>query len=329
MLSRSKLAALGALLCAIVLILGGTLAGEDRTYEVSGRVRLGGKSPGRLPVMVFLDGAVTPFAASALTDPSGKFKFKRLLPGMYRLTVVVAGWGRSEETIDVGPSTADRGGRVVRDVEFRKEAGWDGGATVSPAELALPADAVKAYQKAESALGRRDVEKAIEELEKAVALAPDYSDAWNRLGTIAYQTRRYEEAERYFTEALRCDPRSYAATVNLGAAQLVLGKLDLALETNRAAVKERPDDPLAHSQLGQVYFALNRLDQARDSLQMAKSLDPGHFSWPQLVLAEIYRQWGDHEAVARELREFLRYHPDASAAPKLRELLAELESRGY
>ncbi len=329
MRSLSKLAGIAVLLCGITPGPAGLVSGEERTYEISGRVRLGGKSPGPLPVMVFLDGAVTPFAASTRTDPAGKFRFKGLLPGMYRLTVVVGGWGRSEETIDVGPSTADRRGRVVRDVEFRKEAGWDGGATVSPAELTLPANAVKAYQRAESALGRRDIDRAVEELKKAVALAPDYSDAWNRLGTIAYQTRRYQDAEQYFTEALRCNPESYAATVNLGAAQLVLGKLELALETNRAAVRARPDDPLAHSQLGQVYFALDRLDQARDSLQMAKSLDPGHFSWPQLVLAEIYRRWGDHESVARELREFLRYHPDAAAAPKLQELLKELEGRGY
>jgi hypothetical protein len=53
----------------------------------------------------------------------------------------------------------------------------------------------------------------------------------------------------------------------------------------------------------------------------ARELDPAHFSFPQLVLAEIYRQRGTHEALARELDQFLRLHPDIDGAEYLREVL--------
>lgn len=313
----------------IPLLLAFNLTAADNTFELSGKVRIGEKGPGKLTVAVYLEGATSPYSAHTLTDPAGNYKFKNVEAGMYRLTVVVAGWGQTEETVSIGPSTADRRGRIKRDVRFQKSAGFDGGATVSATDLTLSRKAARHYEKADERLSRRDVDGAIRELEEAVKESPTFSAAWNRLGTIAFQSSRFTDAERYFTEALRHDPASYPPKVNLGAAQFALGKLEPALETNREAVKARPDDPLAHSQLGQVLFALGRPDSAEDSLRMAKSLDPGHFSWPQLVLAEIYRRRQDFHSMAAELSDFLKHHPDSPPAPQLTELLEGLRREGF
>jgi tetratricopeptide (TPR) repeat protein len=170
-------------------------------------------------------------------------------------------------------------------------------------------------------LGQHDVPGAIQYLRNALDLAPQFSAAWNNLGTIAYQSGEYENAEKHFREALRHDPDSYAPLVNLGGALLSLNRAEDALRINLQAVKERPDDALAHSQLGQSYLRVGQIEPAERHLKQAKALDVRHFSFPQLVLAEIYALKEDHPAFVAELEEFLRYHPDSKLVPGVTQAL--------
>jgi tetratricopeptide (TPR) repeat protein len=142
--------------------------------------------------------------------------------------------------------------------------------------------------------------------------------AWNYLGTIAYTTRRYADAESYFRKALEKDPDSYSPLVNLGGALLALDRTEESLEVNRKAVRAKPDDPLAQSQLGMSYYYLGRYEEAESHLKQAKSLDAGHFTLPQILLASIYERRRDPEAAIRELEDFLKRHPDSDRAPAVR-----------
>jgi hypothetical protein len=59
-------------------------------------------------------------------------------------------------------------------------------------------------------------------------------------------------------------------------------------------------------------------------LERARTIDPAHFSHPQLLLAEIYVRQGAKNAAAGVLEEFLRYHPDWPQGPQLRAKIGEL-----
>jgi tetratricopeptide (TPR) repeat protein len=161
-------------------------------------------------------------------------------------------------------------------------------------------------------------------LRRAVELAPNYAQAWNHLGTIAYQTRRYEEAEKLFRRALEADQEAYEPLVNLGGVLVTLDRYDEAWKYNLHAVLRRPQDALAQSQMGMTYFGLKRLDLAEKYLLEAVRLDAGHFSHPQLLLAEIYLRRGRRAAAAGVLEDFLKRHPDWPQAEKLRDTIAEL-----
>src|SRR5690606_21594880 len=95
-------------------------------------------------------------------------------------------------------------------------------------------------------------------------------------------------AERHFRRALKEDPSSYPPLVNLGGALLALGKHEEALKINERAVRRAPEDALAHSQLGMSYVQARDFAKAELHLRQAIALDPGHFSAPQLVLADLY-----------------------------------------
>jgi tetratricopeptide (TPR) repeat protein len=197
---------------------------------------------------------------------------------------------------------------------------------VAATQLSVPDRARAEYQKAQERLRQHDVPGAVERLKNALEMAPQFSAAWNNLGTIAYQSGEYETAEKHFREALRHDPDSYAPLVNLGGTLLSLNRVQEALSINLEAVKERPDDALAHSQLGQSYFRVGQIEPAETHLKQAKALDVRHFSFPQLVLAQIYAHKEDSMAMVAELEEFLQYHPDSKLAVGVSQALEKVRA---
>lgn len=279
--------------------------------------------------LVFLHGGTLPYNNSARVGLDGKFKFEKLLQGSYVLIVAVSGQGEMRRTIDIGPSLADKKGAIREVIKFEPVASPDGIEVVQKSQLAVPKAAAEELQRSLQALSKNDVEGAKKHVRLALDLAPHFAQAWNELGVISYQTADYPAAEQHFRRALQEDPGAYWALVNLGGALLALGKNNEALEINQRAVKRAPEDALAHSQLGKSYFQLGDYGKAETHLRQAKALDPGHFSAPQVTLADLYYLEGRYEARIRELEEYLKYHPDGYFAERVRKLLKEArENRG-
>jgi tetratricopeptide (TPR) repeat protein len=302
-------------------LLAGRLLAAD--FELAGRI------VPETQASVSLHGATSPFESATLSDLRGRFRFRKLAQGAYTVAVFEPGRGEVRETVEVGPGSANAAGLVTitlrldsakvesADTRLRR-------ATVSARELAMPPLARKEYQAAQKSLSRRDADAARAHLEHAVEVAPQFCAAWNELGTIAYQSRRYQDAERYFRRALEADAQAYEPLVNLGGVLLNLGKLDEALQHNLYAVLQRPNDALANSQLGMSYFLRGDPDSAMKYLTASKQLDPAHFSHPQLMLAEIHLRRNEREAAVSELRDFLNRHPDALEAPEVKAQIARL-----
>jgi Tfp pilus assembly protein PilF len=59
-------------------------------------------------------------------------------------------------------------------------------------------------------------------------------------------------------------------------------------------------------------------------LERARTLDPAHFSHPQLFLAEIHLRRGEQREAALVLEEFLEHHPDYPQAAIVRRNIVEL-----
>jgi tetratricopeptide (TPR) repeat protein len=307
----------------IALAIAADLCLAGRGYELNGRI---------IPeshASVALFGATTPFHTDTLADSRGHFRIRGLEAGEYTVAVFIPGRGEARRTVEIGPSTADRKGRVgitinVEDSRALSPEALRGTETVSTRELAIPESARHEYAEAQKDLARRDTTAAIDHLEKAVEIAPQLAAAWNNLGTIAYQSRDFAHAESYFRKSLDQDPGSFEPLVNLGGVLLTVGKLDEALKYNQYAVLRRPNDALANAQLGMSYFALGNLDVAVKYLETAKRIDPAHFSYPQLTLAEIHLRRNERAAAAEEFRDFLKRHPDAPVAASIRAALEKL-----
>jgi len=292
-------------------------------YELSGQVKPEAEA------YVSLYGATSPFAAAGQTDPDGHFTFKKLEGGAYTLAIFIPARGEARQTVEVGRGTADARGRVVlnldlKDSDFVYADVVRRRNSISAGQLAVPDKALHDYAEAQKDLGRRDVDSAVKRLQDAVALAPQFTAAWNELGTIAYQTQKYERAEQCFRAALAHDARAFEPLVNLGGVLINLGKYSEAWEYNLQAVLARPNDALANSQFGMTYFEMDNYDLALKYLERARQIDPSHFSHPQLFMAEIHLRRKERGAAADDMEDFLKHHPDWPQAAKMRETIADL-----
>jgi tetratricopeptide (TPR) repeat protein len=277
-------------------------------YDLDGRIAPAARAS------ISLHRVLSPYAANTLCEPDGHFRFKKLEPGAYTVSIFIPSRGEARQTVEVGPSTSDDRQRVSVKLEL-KDGDFVADAlkryhAVTARQLAIPAKAMHEYEEAQRAVGRNDVAEATARLEKAVAIAPHFAPAWNHLGTIAYQTQQYPRAAECFRRALDCDPELYEPLVNLGGVLLNLNHPREAYDYNLHAVLTRPNDALANSQFGMTYWYLGNLDMAEKYLRKAVELDPAHFSHPQLLLAEIHKRRGDLDAVAADLASFKRHHPD-------------------
>jgi tetratricopeptide (TPR) repeat protein len=306
----------GTLAVCVWLVFGAPAA---TSFAVNGTVEPAGQA------VVWLYGATSPFSASTLTDDGGRFHFSGILPGSYTLGVITTAHGEWRQTIDVGPGVADAKGRVnvrVRIDEAKSLA--EHRDIISARELSIPDSARKEYGKAEQRLSKHDADGAVAHLQRATELAPQFTAAWNTLGTLAYHAQQYAQAERYFRKALAADPGEYEPLVNLGGVMINLGQYRESWSFNKLAVSKQPNDALAHAQLGMACFALGKLDAAESELREAIRLDPRHFSNPQLLLADIYEQERKPEAAADILEQFLKLHPDFPQAAQIRGRIAKL-----
>jgi Flp pilus assembly protein TadD len=298
---------------------------REPAYELVGKLIVKERGAARRAV-ILLFSTSTPFSTHTLIDPAGNFKVKRLPAGTYTLVVAIPRAGEVSTTVEIGPSFADARNRVRVEVAFDRESARPDDHGVSAVALSVPENAKSEYRRAVKALGKQDTKKAIAHLKRAVSIAPQFADAWNTLGTVAFQSNRFHDAESCFREALKQDSRAYEPLVNLGGALLSLGRFLEALPVNLQAVRTRPRDPLAHSQLGQSYYQLGQFDPAEAQLKQAKSLDRAHFSFPQIILALIYQQRHDTTAEVAELEEFLKLHPDSRFASAAQKRLHELRA---
>ena len=222
---------------------------KAETYELRGTIVKaddGKPVKGSYPT-IFLRSVTTPFTTSTLAGPSGKFTFKNLSPSPYRLTIAVPRWGQMEKSIDIGPSFADRKNRIEMEFRFTPDYRSDEYDVVSLKQLVIPDQALKQYQEALKDLEKKKNAQAVGHLEEAVRIAPHYSDAWNRLGTISFVSSEFSRAETCFRTAVEHDPNSFSPVVNLGAALYALGKIEESLLYNLKAVSMEPGDPLANS----------------------------------------------------------------------------------
>ena len=197
-----------------------------------------------------------------------------------------------------------------------------------------PRSAVREYEKAIEEARKGKHVAAVEHLEKAIDLAPEFFSAHNSLGVLYQKMQRYRDAEREYNEAHKLNLRSAAPLVNLaslhieesqsrGAGDALAGRrmLNQALANLNAALEIQPSAPFGHYLTG-VVFSMTGFDaDAVPHFERAVESGAG-MGFARLALANIYIRMQEWEKVVHLLDAYLEEYRFASNRPWVRETRA-------
>ncbi len=121
-----------------------------------------------------------------------------------------------------------------------------------------------------------DLEKARARFREAIALAPDFVEAYNNLGLVETELGHAEEATRHFQKAIELDPSLSASYNNLGYVFFLQENFEEAIAMYQEAIERAANGSAAWTNLGNAYFKLGNGEKAREAWETAVELDPGN-----------------------------------------------------
>jgi tetratricopeptide (TPR) repeat protein len=159
-------------------------------------------------------------------------------------------------------------------------------------------------QQAQSALASGQWDAAIQDYQKAIALAPSNAGLRVELGTVLTKAGRLPDSIAMFQEALRLAPHGLAAELGLAQAYRSVHNYEETRRVLNLAIREHPKSPEPLAELGDFEVEQQTYDAAIGHLKASLALAPSNAKTRNL-LAAAYRAKGDLASALSELQKVL------------------------
>jgi tetratricopeptide (TPR) repeat protein len=187
-----------------------------------------------------------------MSDDSGAFSFRRLQGGTY--TVVVDAGKEFElaaETVDIVEPPRRRGDRgitvpVYITLQPRTSSSSGVPGTVDAKSAGIPEAARELYKQALDSAASGDQKKAIERLDKALELYPNFMAALNQLGVQYIALRAWEKAAEALRKAIKIAPEAFQPRLNYGIVLVQIKNYKEAASELKIAVQKDGSSGTAH-----------------------------------------------------------------------------------
>jgi tetratricopeptide (TPR) repeat protein len=211
-------------------------------------------------------------------------------------------------------------------IVLRRIAGVEG-SSISVTSMLAPKDAKKAYERGLQSLLKNKPNDAAKDFEKAVALYPNYADAWMSLGKVRLEQQSTEPARAALRKALAADPKLVAPYVELG---LLAAKdanwTDSGKYLDRAVELDPVDFPQAWYADAVANYNLKKYDLAEKSAREAVRLDTRHANpRSDYLLGLVLAEKKDYAGAAAELTAYLKLAPNAPDLAQAKDQIGQLE----
>jgi tetratricopeptide (TPR) repeat protein len=161
-----------------------------------------------------------------------------------------------------------------------------------------------------------DPKKAIEYLNNAIKLQPDYPRAYNVRGYAYDRLGQYQRAIEDYNEALRLKPDDSATYINRGVAYFRLGQHQRAIEDYNEAIRLKPDNVSAYINRGSAYKSLGQHQRAIEDFNEIIRMKPADFraSTAYYSRGAVYGELSQHQRAIEDYNEAIRLQPDFAFA---------------
>jgi Flp pilus assembly protein TadD len=325
----------GRVIAVVFLLLGTACAQiESGSSEVARRVRVriafSDHAPCDSSTRVVLTGAMGFALAEGSVNGECTAEFFDVPSGRYRVTV------RGTDTANADEGDVEVNSVVAQDLEVRAKhtegsdpSSWAAHAAfISVKELGVPSNAAKEFEKASRLIAKQDWAKAVERLQKGLALYPNYATGYNNLGAVYSYLGNHAQAREALQQAISLDDRLAPAYVNLGRISFLEKDYSAAESLLTRAVSLAPAENadelflLAYAELTD-----HHLDQALQTSRQGHAEKLNRHAYLHLVAANAYEQQSKIADSMSELQIYLREEPSGPQAEKVRKALATFQAQ--
>jgi Tfp pilus assembly protein PilF len=240
-------------------------------------------------------------------------ELRAIMPGFVSTTVPMRVYAGSTQ-VEVGTIVLTKTGTAE-------------GPTVSVNAMTVPKEAHEAFEKGRKAGSEKHLDEAATELNKAVAIYPQYAAAWSLLGEIHRLQNQFEPAKAEYAKALAVDPKFVNPYFGLAAIAVMENKwTDAAQLTDELIQLNSLAYPMAYFFNAAANLNLGKLDAAEMSARKFQQVDRAH-TRPDiaLLLGNILTGKHQYAEAAQLYRDYLALKPDAPNAEALKKEAQRLE----
>jgi Tfp pilus assembly protein PilF len=270
---------------------------------------------------VNLESVSTFGSMSTATDQDGTFRFRGLRPGTY--TVVVDAGSQYEKGRE--PLTIDQGsaGRIAQVVvELHFKADAS-----NPAFAGVPQNALSLYQKGTAAAQKGDNKAAAQFFSQAVDAYPSFAVALTDLAFQYMKLNQMDKAGETYEALLKLKPNDAVAHLNLGIVMFNKKKFEDAEMHLRKALELNNSGPTGHYYLGLTLISLKRYNEALPEFETTIANGGENLALAHKYLGGLYMSAHKNKEAADELEKYLKLDPKAPDADRIKGTIKDLRDK--
>lgn len=269
--------------------------------------------------------------AETFTNDRGEATFLNVVIGNYHVSISGEGIQPTQsETFEVDERKVTQS--VLVRVQPATENGnanptKSSGATISAGDLKIPQKASKEFDKATKFIAKQDWQKAIEQLNKAVALYPGYAEAYNNLGVMYARLGDPNKEREALQKAVAADPHFCPALVNLARLEMKDQNYTAAEAHLGQATAADPSDTRALVLLAQVQLLDHHYEDAIASAGKVHAMSHGSYAVVHYVAARACERLNRLPDAVSEFNLFLAEEPTGDRADAARQEMAAIQEQ--
>lgn len=294
---------------------------------IEGQVRTTDNKPLPLDVTVRLEEGEGQLSAQQFVRSDGKFDFRDLKGGSYRLTVTAMGYQTVSQVVEMTWEVTPHP-MIYLVPSVKRNPALSAPPTETATDLAAPKQARREFEKGARELDGGNLAEARMHLEKAVAADPCYARAQTALGVTLSRQQQWVKAESAFRNSIKCDGGFLDAYLQLAVLLKGQKKYQECAVTLEQGLRQFPNEWRLHYRLANAKEGLGEYESAEQEYLKVQALNAQLPSAFHLQLADFYRNWKKYDKAQAEMETYLRADPNGQFAEATRKTLRELQASG-
>jgi tetratricopeptide (TPR) repeat protein len=189
--------------------------------------------------------------------------------------------------------------------------------------IRLKPDFVFAYQlRADAYVQLGEHQRAVQDYDTAINLIPDLVEAYNNRGATYAILDQHQKAIQDYDTAIRLKPDDAVAYSNRGNSSAQLGQHQRAVQDYDTAIRLKPDYAEAYTKRGHSYVDLGQHQRAFQDYDTAIRLKPD-YAKGYMHRGNAYKKLGQHQRAIQDYDTAIRLKPDDAAVYMFRGIAYE------